>query len=160
VTIIRCVPRVLLSAAIPLLAGCDRLAPSRAAGDVPAAIVHRYDCPPTLPVWWTAADSSLGSGDRCSLVAAAVSAIADGTEADSTLAAVDPNRAACVRAERIVLRDPGDQRVVADTWLVAFYSDAQPDVVVAVQTETGSMSAFINPRDVLESAEEICAPAT
>src|SRR5690606_23705415 len=137
--IIRWVSRAIPYAAIPLLSGCDRQAPPRASGDVPAAIVQRYACPVSLPAWWTAADSSLGSGERCALVAAAVEAIVESSEADSALAAVDLSRVACVRAERITLSDPGDQRVVADTWLLAFYSDAQPDVAVAVRAYTGSM---------------------
>ena len=159
-TIIRWVWRAIPCAVIPLLVGCDRQAPPRASGDVPAAVVERYACPSSLPAWWTAADPSLGSGERCALVAAAVETIVESFEADSALAAVDLDRVACVRAERITLRDPGDQRVVADTWLLAFYSDAQPDVAVAVRTDTVSMRAFINPRDMMASSEEICSPAT
>jgi hypothetical protein len=152
--------RVIAYAAACLALGCDRPAQSPAADDVPATVVRRYSCPTDVPAAWTAADSSLGSGPRCTLVAAAAAAIAASARGDSTLAGVSLARATCVRAERVTLLDPSQRWVVADTWLVAFYSDSQPDAVAAIHVGTGAAHGFVSPRDVRATAQEMCAPAT
>ena len=124
---------------------------------VGSRIQRRFACPRAIPDSWTAGDSTLGAKPRCALVVAAVAAINRAAPLTPALQTITLEHVACVRVDRITLRNPDRERIVSDTWLVEFYSDDQADVAVSLNPVTGTGRAFINQREFNASSRELCA---
>ena len=149
----------LLAAAVPLTSlPAQRAVTARAV--IPVRILSRFPCPARIPGSWFVADSTLAHKPRCALVAAAVYAFHRSAERDARLREVSLSKVTCTRVQRITLRDPHSESVVSDNWLVAFYSDGQPDVAVSIDPRTGDGRAFISAREFDYSARQLCAQAT
>ena len=125
-----------------------------------ARLAREHPCPALPPTNWTASDTSLGRGSRCVLVATGASAISAAGNKDPRFRALDLARAECVRLQRVTLRTPARDSVVADGWLVVFHYERKPDVAVAIRAATGEAGAFFNPRDDKSSTAAVCARAT
>ena len=132
-----------------------------AAGEagVPPSLVRENPCPSPVPRAWTAADTSLGHGPRCSLVAAAARALRSSGVTNSVLARVEAAGVACVRVHRWRFRDARTDSMSSNYWTVEFYSDKQPDAVVRVNPVTGAAKAGEGNREFGYTTHQLCAAA-
>ena len=153
----RCVLSVIAVVALPL-APLSGQATAQARARIPSQFVARFPCPTPIPHAWGVADSTLATQPRCALVAAAVHAFRRSIAQSPLLRDIALSKVACIRVQRMTLRDPNTERVVADNWLVSFYSDGQSDFEVPIDPRTGKGRPFRSPREFGFSTRELCAP--
>ena len=148
--------RCLFAIALPL-AVLSAQRPSSAATAIPSRIQRRFPCPAAIPASWGVADSTLAHAPRCALVAAAVHAVNASVARNPRLRNVSLARVGCIKIQRMTFRNPGNERVVSDQWLVDFYSDGQPDLTVSIDPTSGDGRAFISKREFDYSTRQLCA---
>ncbi len=102
-------------------------------------VAFRAPCPVPVPKMWTAIDTTLGSGLRCSLVEAAVRAIEEQFEQRPSLRQRgDPRNPLCVR---VVVRNNMGSTGLPGDWLVVF--DLGPDLPAHVMIDRQSGSVVL-----------------
>jgi hypothetical protein len=100
-------------------------------------VAFRAPCPNPVPRSWTTADSTLGSGLRCSLVEAAVRALERQLEQRPTLRAKgDPRNPRCVRV--VVAPNTGSTGLLGD-WMVVFDLAPELPAYVLIDRQVGSI---------------------
>ena len=102
-------------------------------------VAYRAPCPSPVPTTWTLADSTLGSGLRCSLVEWAVRAL-EAQLAQRPATRADPRNPLCVRV--VVARNTGTTGLPGD-WLVLF--ELAPDLPahVMIDRQTGAVALVL-----------------
>ena len=102
-------------------------------------VAYRAPCPSPVPKTWTLADSTLGSGLRCSLVEWAVRAL-EAQLAQRPATRADPRNPLCVRV--VVARNAGTTGLPGD-WLVLF--ELAPDLPahVMIDRQTGAVALVL-----------------
>jgi len=124
-----------------------------------AAIQSAHPCPVSVPPGWVATDSSLGSGSRCSLVAAsraAVQAFAGDTEVARVLRADLEREPLCTRLSTDAYRNLTTGAVELAQWTVEFVFPAPPTVVVEISRLTGAPHVLLGLEEGHLSRTRIC----
>jgi hypothetical protein len=108
-------------------------------------VAYRAPCPSPVPASWTLADSTLGSGLRCSLVEWAVRALEAQLEQRPSLKArTDPRNPLCVRV--VVASNTGATGLLGD-WTVVFDLSHDTPAYVMIDRQTGGVAMAIIGRD-------------
>ena len=117
-------------------------------------LVRRYPCPNPVPLGWVAADSTNGSGVRCSLIAAAARGLQDAI-------ATRPTGELETRAVRCVTLRPGKPLpTVGPMWRVAFYSDSIRGAEVHIDAFDGHTVVVRVGVDLEEPISKACPKVT
>lgn len=109
-----------------------------------AQISRAYPCPSSVPAAWVVGDSTLGSGVRCSLVAAGVAAIQHHQSVPELLPilrATDVSGFACVALRAEAMRSQKGKLDLA-RWSVSFFSKKTPSLVVDISRVTGEARVY------------------
>lgn len=107
-----------------------------------ARVQQEFPCPARLPPWWTAADTFLGKGLRCSLVAAAVAA-GTAPRARANAPGIDTTRVTCVRLESYVYFYSRPDGTHEPAQWVAVLIGPQQHLRVLIEASTGKVSQLV-----------------
>jgi len=111
-----------------------------------AEIQSAHPCPVSVPTGWVATDSSLGSGSRCSLVAAshaALQAFVGDTEVARVVNADLAREPICTRLSTHAYRNLTTGAVELAQWTVEFVFPEPPTVVVEISRLTGTSRVLL-----------------
>ena len=119
-------------------------------------VARRAPCPASVPRTWTAMDSTLGTGLRCSLVEAAVRALeVQLAQRPSLRQRGDPRNPLCVR---IVVRNNTGTTGLPGDWMVVMDLADDVPAYVMVDRQTGAVVLGIVGRTNAPSDMPSCVP--